>query len=204
MSRHYIWPTIVNCIAPAGFLGLAALSTMFGAENILSNQILGIPSVYVGISLICVALFSIFRSHFNHSVDDRLVWFAIFFSGIALILLFTFIYRAEGILCTAPLCPGTSKVLLSDPRFLTHLGEAHLADLLAVDGNTQTAALDRSFVSSLYYSTVTFTTLGYGDFQPVVRLRPIAGIQALIGYGFLGMVVGLLIDLGNRQKWPSA
>ena len=199
MPQHHIWPTIVNCLAPACFLCLAALFAGLGAENILSNRILGVPAIYLGLALICVALFSIFRSHFNHSVDDRLVWLAIFVSGIALILFFALLYRTEGILCTAPLCPGTSTVMLSDPRFLTPIGTAHSGDWLPVTPGSGVVQLDQGFVSGLYYSTVTFTTLGYGDFQPVVRMRTIAGIEALIGYGFLGVVVGLLIDLGNRR-----
>ena len=42
----------------------------------------------------------------------------------------------------------------------------------------------------LYFSAVTFSTLGYGDFAPLPAARPIAAIQALIGNLHLGMLVG--------------
>ena len=38
------------------------------------------------------------------------------------------------------------------------------------------------FLNCLYFSVVTFTTLGYGDFQPVVGLsRFFVSIEAIIG-----------------------
>ncbi|WP_282095813.1 potassium channel family protein [Epibacterium ulvae] len=44
--------------------------------------------------------------------------------------------------------------------------------------------------TALYFSTVTFSTLGYGDFAPSVDLRLVASAQALIGNLHLGMIVG--------------
>ena len=39
-----------------------------------------------------------------------------------------------------------------------------------------------SFLNCLYFSVVTFTTLGYGDFQPAVGLsRFFASLEAIIG-----------------------
>ena len=149
--------------------------------------------------MVSIALFAIFRSHFSASVPDLLVWGAIFVSGLALILFFAALHQAEGILCTAPIYPGATEVLLVDPRFATPLCVAHSADWMPVPAQTDIAALDTSFATALYYSTVAFTTLGYGDFQPVPRLRALAGIEAVIGYAYLGMVIGLLIDLGNRR-----
>jgi hypothetical protein len=43
----------------------------------------------------------------------------------------------------------------------------------------------------LYFSIVTWTTLGYGDFTPPAAIRMIAAIQAMLGYIFLGILVGL-------------
>jgi hypothetical protein len=36
-----------------------------------------------------------------------------------------------------------------------------------------------------YFSLVTWTTLGYGDFQPAESLRLLAGLEAFLGYLFL-------------------
>ena len=45
-----------------------------------------------------------------------------------------------------------------------------------------------SFVDCLYYSVVTFTTLGYGDFQPFGAARVMAALQAFTGYLVLGIL----------------
>ena len=47
-----------------------------------------------------------------------------------------------------------------------------------------------SAIDALYFSAVTFSTLGYGDFSPVPAARPVAAFQALVGNLHLGMVVG--------------
>jgi uncharacterized protein YjbI with pentapeptide repeats len=46
-----------------------------------------------------------------------------------------------------------------------------------------------SFLDSLYYSTVTFTTLGYGDFYPLGFLRIFAAVEAFLGGISLGFLV---------------
>ncbi len=54
-------------------------------------------------------------------------------------------------------------------------------------------------LDSLYFSIVTWTTLGYGDFQPKPALRLLAAMQAVYGYLFLGLIVGSVSSLiGNR------
>ncbi|MYG28564.1 MAG: two pore domain potassium channel family protein [Boseongicola sp. SB0677_bin_26] len=45
----------------------------------------------------------------------------------------------------------------------------------------------------LYFSIVTFTTLGYGDFVPRDGYRLVSALQALYGYLFLGGLVGLVV-----------
>ncbi|MEM9350248.1 MAG: ion channel [Pseudomonadota bacterium] len=42
----------------------------------------------------------------------------------------------------------------------------------------------------VYFSIVTFSTLGYGDFRPSPDARLIAGAQALLGTIHIGMIVG--------------
>jgi hypothetical protein len=53
--------------------------------------------------------------------------------------------------------------------------------------------------TSIYFSIVTWTTLGYGDFSPIKELRLLAAGQALIGYIFLGLIVGLLIEAATQK-----
>lgn len=57
--------------------------------------------------------------------------------------------------------------------------------------------------SALYFSVVTWTTLGYGDFTPPPDLRLIAAAQALLGYAFFGISVGLGTSI-LCERSPSA
>lgn len=59
-------------------------------------------------------------------------------------------------------------------------------------------ALD--WATAIYFSTVTFTTLGYGDFQPVATLRLVAAGEALLGYLFLGLLVGAALQTVSRAR----
>ena len=46
-------------------------------------------------------------------------------------------------------------------------------------------------LASIYFSTVTFTTLGYGDIKPIDEtIRILCGIQALVGASLMGLFVG--------------
>ncbi len=47
-----------------------------------------------------------------------------------------------------------------------------------------------SLLDAIYFSSVTFSTLGYGDFAPHPSARMIAATQALLGNLHLGMIVG--------------
>lgn len=52
---------------------------------------------------------------------------------------------------------------------------------------------------ALYFSAVTWTTLGYGDFEPARDLQLIAALEASLGYIFLGLIVGLVANsISNR------
>ena len=57
-------------------------------------------------------------------------------------------------------------------------------------GTTPVSLVD-DWESALYFSVVTWTSLGYGDFAPPADIRLLAAIQALLGYAFFGISVGL-------------
>lgn len=66
--------------------------------------------------------------------------------------------------------------------------------------------LVHAFDVSLYYSVVTFTTLGYGDFYPVGPGRVLAGIQSLTGYIVLALLASTLttaISPHSRAGWRN-
>lgn len=49
------------------------------------------------------------------------------------------------------------------------------------------SAIKPNFIDSFYFSIVTFTTLGYGDFHPVGFARFVAGIEALVGASLIAL-----------------
>jgi hypothetical protein len=59
--------------------------------------------------------------------------------------------------------------------------------------------------NALYFSIVTWTTLGYGDFAPPFEIRPVAALQDITGYLFFGLIVGLSTTLlaGKNGKRES-
>lgn len=55
----------------------------------------------------------------------------------------------------------------------------------------------------LYFSAVTFSTLGYGDFSPADASRPMAALEALYGNIHLGLLAGsifLMIEQFSNRK----
>lgn len=50
-----------------------------------------------------------------------------------------------------------------------------------------------SWLESIYFSIVTWTTLGYGDYSPVNWLKLVAASQALTGYLVMAIIIGLVI-----------
>lgn len=59
-----------------------------------------------------------------------------------------------------------------------------------------------TFGAALYYSVVTFTTLGYGDLQPRGILRFMAGLETFVGYLVLGILASTVADL--VQEWARS
>lgn len=58
-----------------------------------------------------------------------------------------------------------------------------------------------SALDALFFSFVTFATLGYGDITPIGICRLFAVIEALLGYVTLGLFVGVAsqASLDNRR-----
>ena len=65
--------------------------------------------------------------------------------------------------------------------------------LVDTTGDGCPSATRPEFSDALYFSAVTFTTLGYGDLQPRPETRLAAAFQAVTGYIYLGLGVGLVI-----------
>lgn len=63
--------------------------------------------------------------------------------------------------------------------------------------------LEGDWYHSFYFSIVTWTTLGYGDFSPVEGLRLIAAFESLIGYIYMAILVGLLLNISQHTMKPG-
>ena len=61
----------------------------------------------------------------------------------------------------------------------------------------------RDFSDALYFSVVTITTVGYGDFIPTGAGRSIAALQGLLGYFILGIMVSTGFQLIAPHTEPS-
>jgi hypothetical protein len=51
----------------------------------------------------------------------------------------------------------------------------------------------KDYYECLYFSVVTCTTLGYGDFQPPSACRGVAAFEALLGYVFMAIIAAVVI-----------
>ncbi len=54
--------------------------------------------------------------------------------------------------------------------------------------------------SCFYFSVVTFTTLGYGDLQPIGVARKVAAFEAFVGYLSMGLIIGIVLYLLTHKE----
>jgi hypothetical protein len=52
---------------------------------------------------------------------------------------------------------------------------------------------------ALYFSLITWTTVGYGDFVPTEGTRLLAGIEALFGYFYMALLVGVFMLIATQK-----
>jgi len=60
--------------------------------------------------------------------------------------------------------------------------------------------------TAVYFSTITFTTLGYGDLRPTEAARGLAALEAILGYLTFGVIIGVLVyflSCGWNIETPS-
>jgi voltage-gated potassium channel Kch len=61
--------------------------------------------------------------------------------------------------------------------------------------DTVEAATGFPLLDAIYFSAVTWTTLGYGDIVPSPAARPVAAIEALAGYVVMSLMIAALIAM---------
>ena len=75
---------------------------------------------------------------------------------------------------------------------------AYIYYTLGVQGSS--GIIVGEFTTSLYFSIVTWTTLGYGDLKPIDELRLVASLEALMGYIYMAVLIGLFLNLLQSNK----
>jgi len=68
---------------------------------------------------------------------------------------------------------------------------ANIYELIGTVVNTNTKEAIIGLWEHIYFSVVTFTTLGYGEYTPQGYAKIAASVQALIGLGYFAFVVGI-------------
>lgn len=104
--------------------------------------------------------------------------------------LFTFFVRAT-----------TYRKYLSEMFFLVIMAASNIvlfAAMYRVYGINGADEVVYGVAECLYFSIVTWTTLGYGDFSPTVDVRFFAAIEALLGYTYMAIIIGLGLTVFNR------
>jgi hypothetical protein len=102
-------------------------------------------------------------------------------------------------LWTGPLDRGGSlgPVLLLI-RLVSGLLLLHLAEIVAWAGAFAVAGVLPGFETSLYYSLMSYTTVGYGDVLPTPTWRLVGPIEAAVGVLMLGLSTGVLVAAVQR------
>lgn len=67
-----------------------------------------------------------------------------------------------------------------------------------IPGTNETGVI-KDYATSFYFSIVTWTTLGYGDLKPIYELRLVAAVEALMGYLYMAIIVGMLFSQSSAR-----
>jgi hypothetical protein len=60
--------------------------------------------------------------------------------------------------------------------------------------------IKHDWLNSIYFSVITWTTLGYGDFKPFEELKVWVMIEALMGYLFMALIVAKILTIFQSKK----
>ena len=89
-------------------------------------------------------------------------------------------------------------MVFSFALFYFFLGISHGGEIIQFGSNKSLTNNVYAFLNSLYFSVVTFTTLGYGDLSPYGLTRAFAAIEAFIGSFSLALFVVVFVKKMTR------
>ncbi len=67
-------------------------------------------------------------------------------------------------------------------------------------GELEPITFKEDFIGCIYFSTITWTGLGYGDIVPLGWTRLVVSIESIMGYFYLSILVGLLLNIMINVK----
>ena len=186
---------LLHCALPLVTLLGCLLAVLLFPRTLLASAVtvaeVGVPILPFILLMTFGAVIASFRAHFSEPIRPLASWLTILFSGALVVLIFAVMHQAATVMCTAPICPGAETWFATEQGFRA----------TRTSPQDVPVRLDSQFRTAFYFSVVTFTTLGYGDMQPVADMRLYTAYEAVIGYVYLGMVVGTAMDFGNNPPW---
>ena len=66
-----------------------------------------------------------------------------------------------------------------------------------------TGNVTKESVNALYFSIVTWSTLGYGDFRPTEGARLFAAVEAIIGYIYMAFLISVMFKFWSELNRGS-
>ncbi|MGH1578071.1 potassium channel family protein [Planktotalea sp.] len=151
--------------------------------------------LYFVAGLTLVAALSGYLAYFEDRVSNLHALMSAVVNGALSIFVFAALHRTSGIMCGSQVCSGTQSV---DIATLSRIAPEAVSDLMCEA--KECVEIYTDLLTAFYFSTVTFTTLGYGDLQPVPAMRALAGFEAVVGYMFLGFLVGTAFHWGTNAR----
>lgn len=183
-ALYYVYmPTVFHVL-------IAATCVVNGAGIAQSPWLL-----YLIAGLTLVAALSGYLAYFEDRVRNLVALLSALVNGALTITIFAALHRTAGIICGSSVCTGTRAAEVSR---LSRIAPPEATTDLCTQAPCVEIYTD--LLTALYFSTVTFTTLGYGDLQPVPHMRVLAGFEAVVGYIFLGFLVGTAFHWGTNAR----
>jgi hypothetical protein len=136
------------------------------------------------------------------SIPAILIWIAWYFalwkvmsSCLMIAIVVTFVHS-----CVAGNKRNSISDVLSVMLFYLPLYIYSFARIYEEGGLIYSGNIIHEFYPSLYFSVVTWTTLGYGDYQPSKSVQLWAAGQAFFGYIFMAVFISIIVGIISKNK----
>jgi hypothetical protein len=184
-------PLCILLLAFTVFAWLLDAASIFGWQSM---------AVLVGLLAICGTYFyrdvgSVFQFMFNelvlrHMLGHGVILRRVLISGVGVIMAFALVFVAISTWSGEPASNGVFYTINSTDLPISWDGAEQKDNKSGT--MRRPAGVFATFRRATYFSTVTFTTLGYGDLLPRGKARFVAGIEALTGALYMSMLVVVL------------